>query len=484
MAGDEPLNCSLTKRQGIWILAWSGLAILVLSIIFASTGVIKNDVARNIFIPQELTTSLRVKAAYDDNQIYWRFKWPAAKPSYYHDYLVYESSKWVRHGRSAIGEEKEGFYEDRLSFFIDDGSVDNFAEYGGFITVTGEMRYMTHGVSKEEAQQAIGKKDVRKFLPETRTDPADWKTLRSETELEALNDGGYFLDLWHWRAHRSNPIGLADDQYIGWYRLGDKGTSPYETNWNADTKTPKVMFNTEVTGFSALRWEKLIQRGYSQDDYYYLSTEIAIPYDASHPWLEGDVIPYRLLRQADGSRGNIRAKGRWDAGAWNVDLVRDLDTGHPRDDKTLRHLGKYSLAFAIHKNATGSRWHYVSLPFSLGLGRSADIIAERFTGNQPPWDDMQWTTISLFYPGQVTWNHVHSSKHAGYESVKNKVPVHTVHSAETLALYGVESEFRHEILRQWLLTTAAWTLWFVMASWAVGRIATARQGNSSAEEVL
>ena len=156
---------------------------------------------------------------------------------------------------------------------------------------------------------------------------------------------------------------------------------------------------------------------------------------------------------------------------WRVDLIRPLDTGNPRNDKVLKHLGKYDIGFAVHKNATGSRWHYVSLPYKLGLGRPSEIEALHFTGDRAPWAEIPWAELTLFYPGQVTWNHVFSPAHGGYECIQNKVPVRLSHTPETLALYGIESEFRGEIQLRWVMTMAAWILLFLSASWGVTRVA-------------
>mgnify|MGYP003893912613 CR=1 FL=1 len=56
--------------------------------------------------------------------------------------------------------------------------------------------------------------EVGKHLPETRLDINDWASVVPEETLAALRKAGYFLDLWHWRAHRSNPIGASDDQFV------------------------------------------------------------------------------------------------------------------------------------------------------------------------------------------------------------------------------------------------------------------------------
>ena len=135
-------------------------------------------------------------------------------------------------------------------------------------------------------------------------------------------------------------------------------------------------------------------------------------------------------------------------------LSRALDTGQPLDDKVLHDHGMYDVAFAIHRYATGGRWHYVSLPMTLGLGRNADIVAEEFQGAEPAWNNA-WREVTLFYPGQVSWPKLKSKTHAGAPAIERGLPVTTRHSVEQLMNYGVEAEFAKEIRAQWLWTLLA-----------------------------
>lgn len=143
-----------------------------------------------------------------------------------------------------------------------------------------------------------------------------------------------------------------------------------------------------------------------------------MPFDLGHPWQEGDVIPRRLLREPDGSHGTIRADGRWYDGLWHVELVRALDTGYPLDDKPFLEGRTYSVGFAIHKNATGSRWHYVSFPLTLGIGQDADVTAMRLSDQEPEWEDIKPVMVDLFYPGQTDWEFVTSDAHPGAEAIR------------------------------------------------------------------
>ena len=215
------------------------------------------------------------------------------------------------------------------------------------------------------------------------------------------------------------------------------------------------MLNPEKTGRRALNWDDLIQRKLGFDDVYFISEATAVPFDAAYAWQDGNTIPRRLLRTGDGSHADIKVAGkaRWKDGYWDVTLTRAMDTGNPIDDKIFVDKRVYNVGFSVHRDAFGSRWHYVSLPVTLGLGREAEMVAARFDGDAPKWDQA-WSNVVLFYPGQVSWPHLNSKKHGGADNIKKGVPVKYRHSEIQLAHYGVEAEFADAIRWQWLLTMA------------------------------
>jgi hypothetical protein len=445
------------------------LAVLGLSWMFHGTGVVRNDLARNIYIPGELIMPLQVKAAFDGRNIYFRYRWPAREPHIYHDMLKYEGGKWVRIGRSVPGPQPQGIYEDRVTMLVDDGAVPEFEKYGGYITIGDRMRFFTGEAKAKEVQAHpyLGAKrkqaEVGKHLPETRSDIGRWQSVIAEDKLAAQRKAGYFLDLWHWRAHRSNPLDASDDQVIAEARYGDAGKGPFANNWDAKAERPQLMFDPDKNGGrAALRWEDLAERKLGFDDVYYLREDQAKPFDPNHAWKDGDVIPQRLLRAGDGSHADIKVhgKGRWQDGYWDVTLVRAMDTGNPLDDKMFLDRRVYTVAFAVHRDAYGSRWHYVSLPVRLGLNREGDLKAAEFSGDAPKWEQ-PWHEVKLFYPGQVSWPMLRSRMHAGASKIRQGVPVKFRHSEAQLAHYGVEMEFNDAIIRQWLLTLAAGVLLIV-----------------------
>ena len=423
--------------------------LLALGWAYHRTGIIGDDPERNIAIPKELTTTLQVKVAYDGENIYFRYRWPVDRPSLFNDVLVYQDGEWEERGGESIGPNPDFLTEDRVAMMIDDGSVPLFSRYGGYITIGDGLTTFT-GVPETGEERT-------KYLHATRTDPNDFDTVRPESELEKLRKAGYFIDLWQWRSNRSNPIALGDDGYVAEERTGDAGTGPYFTNWDKEANQPRFMFDPARTGKTALNIDDVVGGKIGFDDIYYLSAETSVPFDPNIAWKNGDTLPRRVLRPESGSRADVvePAVARWKDGYWDVTLARKMDTGNPLDDKIFRDGGSYDLAFAVFRNASTMRWHYISLPVSLGLGQPAQLVAEKFEGGAPDWDQ-PWAEIEMFYPGQVSWTRLTDPrKHPGAQKIAERVPVAYRHNEQQLALYGIEVEFAEEIRRQWLWTLFA-----------------------------
>lgn len=378
---------------------------------------------------------LYVAAEYNGETFRLHYRLEVANPSWYHQYWRYSAGEWVRMGSGAAGPDEFGLYEDRISMMLDDGSVAGFDRYGGWMLVHPGMRSLDSAVGADAVREhpilgeAMGRSDVRKFIPQSRetenyTDPAPWHAVRSEAELAEMQERGEFLDLWQWRAHRSNPVGYADNGYVLHYRLSSEGRGMYQDNQDAEHGGPAYMFDAEKTGAKALAWDTLVAREYSQDDWYYLAEEFAVPFAAEHEWQEGDVLPFRLLRTPTGARGAITADGKYAEGAWRVTLERSLASPNRLDSKTLRAGNVYTVAFAVHHGGVGARHHHVSLPIRLGLGVSnseADIIASK--SERPLTDsELNWQAVKLIYPGQVTWDWL-TSQHPGAGLIKADIDI-------------------------------------------------------------
>jgi len=250
--------------------------------------------------------------------------------------------------------------------------------------------------------------------------------------------------LWQWRAHRSHPMGVADNGYILHYRLSSEGRGMYTTNWDDDAGQPAYMLDPEVTGKRALDWGRLVKREYGQDDPYFISQDNSLAFDPEHDWQPGDTLPQRFLRAPSGSRGAIAAEGRYENGAWRIRLTRSLKAPSPKDSKPLEEGGIYNVAFAVHVGQVGARWHQVSLPHTLGLDvDEADIVAVRVDDVETADDAaLRWAELPVMYPGQVTWQWLNSD-HPGAEEVRSgEVSIHDQHVYEQLRSFIIAEEIR------------------------------------------
>ena len=384
------------------------------------------DSVPDAWIPTDLSSTLRVKAAFNGAEILWRFEWPAASAHFVHDVLVYEGGTWVARGDAGGGPDPDGLREDRISFMIDAGEVPGFANQGCYVTCHAGLPSMADELGADTVRQALGEawahSDLAKYLASSRIGDrwweAPWDRVRPPSELEALARSGVFLDLWHWRAGRSNPVGFSDDQYVLEYRNNDGPSGPYSTNWDAAESRPLMMFDSVVVGVHALRWDRLMAGEVTQDGPHFLASDRMVPFDPDRPWEDGDVIPRRILRVPEGDRGDIRAEGRWESGTWTVQLRRAMDTGQATTDHSFLEGRTYHVAFAIHSEATSGRWHRISLPVHLGIGTPAELTAFRFEGDTPDWDEAEWLSLPIYYPAQVTWEWLTSDAHPGAPGVR------------------------------------------------------------------
>ena len=327
---------------------------------------------------------LSVQAAYDAKNAYLRFQWKTQNPypGTEHQYLRFDGKEWKVWGFPKLDKVVQdgiqpGIYEDRMSIMIDDGKVAGFAKQGCWLSCHDGQRDMPKQFTKEEVAanpllQAIKKSDVRKYLPDTRTDPSDWKTGKSVEEIAKLKADGKFVDLIQWRAHRSHAVGMADDGYVLEWRLGDAGTDVFGGNADAKTHAPKFMWDEKKMGFKSITADSQARKG----ELFLVRERNAVPFDPNADWKAGDMVPDYIMSREDarGSAADNNAIASWHDGLWTVVLVRPLGLTNA-DDKTLKAGGVYNVGFAVHDDNITTRGHHVSFVKTLGLGAKADIQA-------------------------------------------------------------------------------------------------------------
>lgn len=334
------------------------------------------------------SVKVTVQAAYDRENFYIRASWPThlKEAGAFHNYKSFKGGKWVAWGDNRTNKDvREGkavpSYEDRFNVMFGDdrGSVANFANQGCWVTCHNSMRDAPNEPTKEQVEShpvlgkaTMKKSDIRKYLPETRTaidERGGWDKLKDRAALDALLARGVYLDLWQARAYRSVPVGKADDSFVFEYRNFDKGLKPFDSNWDGEKKQPKRMFDPAKNGGRVALAAEQCRDPKSPK----LTIANSIPYDAARV-KEGDVLPgFFLNTKTDGSASDLDATGTWANGVWTMTIARKLDTGQ-KDDVALVPGRSYPVGLAVHDDNVTTRFHYVSLPLKLSLGRKEGHI--------------------------------------------------------------------------------------------------------------
>ncbi len=153
-----------------------------------------------------------------------------------------------------------------------------------------------------------------------------------------LQGRGMEADLWLWRAFWSDISGLAVDARLQVSRTRLPRSNPYPARDGSGQ-----LWVRRESDRGALGWS------------FFIPVEF-----------QGAVVPSYKPSRAAGSRGDVHARGRWEEGAWTVELSRALDTKHP-DDVPLAPGEERTIAFGVYDRAEKAR-HAVSGPVRLRLG--------------------------------------------------------------------------------------------------------------------
>src|SRR5512134_301689 len=330
---------------------------------------------------------LNVQVAYNDENAYFRFAWrtQANQAGDAYPYYRFDGKEWKAYGNQRLaGAVRKGeqppIYEDRLTMMIDDGSVAGFGNLGCWLTCHNGERDMpgqpaAAAVKANPMLAALKRGDVRKYLPSTRTDAqASWDTGRSLAEIEKIKASGGILDLIQWRAHRSNPAGMADDGYVLEWRNFDAGKNMFASNLDAKTGQPNYMYDAGKVGSRARTDATLRSPGAAL-----VPGQNAVPFDPKAGWKAGDLLSQYYVSRgmaAGSAADNKNTRGLWKDGAWTVEWVRPRHLKNA-DDKALQDGKVYNFGFAVHDDNMTSRGHFVSFPVTVGFGAKAQIEATR-----------------------------------------------------------------------------------------------------------
>lgn len=178
-----------------------------------------------------------------------------------------------------------------------------------------------------------------------------------------------FIDSWHWKAARSNPIGYADDKWLdstvltkeqepdlhdrieGARHGDDKGPGKLNYSDNKEEGKPKFI-HKDGPGAS-----------------YFLTQETAVAIaDSKVSFKEGDTTPGYVLARPKGSRGDVDAAGVHKDGRWTLELGRTLATEDKEHDVQFDDLTKtYYFGMSVFDNDGGGVHMRPEEPLSLSF---------------------------------------------------------------------------------------------------------------------
>jgi hypothetical protein len=256
------------------------------------------------------------RAVYTDDSLYFLFKWPDATRSVAKRAWKFDGQSWTH---------LEGD-EDRIAVLFEITRINGFATKGCAV--------VCHSPPDVPSKQW-------KFATQTASEKGD---------------------LWHWKAARSNPAGYTDDNWLtiagnpsGSYRTtgrrSDDGKGGDVYNQTEDRTGPRYMQNPDTPP--------------SAPGFMIYDDAVPIPDGIQFP--TGTVLTYRMPKRAEGSRGDVKASGRYADGGWTVMLNRRLDTGH-EDDVAFNPRRDYSFAIAVFDN-TGEEHSKGIQALTLKFGR-------------------------------------------------------------------------------------------------------------------
>lgn len=163
--------------------------------------------------------------------------------------------------------------------------------------------------------------------------------IKGEFHPNMLNDAERTVDVWQWKAARTNPAGIIHDKSHIYSKSPLKGT--FSKHYTA-AGTEVFVSRPGDGGVSPYKSNKV--------DPFVFQGEVVPRY-----------IPF-VPEAADAS--DVQAKGAWKAGVWTVESGRKLNTGHGATDTVFEAGVESKVAIAVF-NSVGDHFHAVSQTIKL-----------------------------------------------------------------------------------------------------------------------
>lgn len=145
-----------------------------------------------------------------------------------------------------------------------------------------------------------------------------------------LSGKAFVADVWHWKAYRSQSVGLVEDQsnILSFDKLEKAKEHPTKDGkkiWLARPSDP---------GPDLVTSQKPIDK-------------------------TADTIPqYLPAKEVSGSKADIKSAAVWADGKWTLEMARKLDTGNSKEDTAFAHGKSYAAGAAVYDH-TGDDHHSI-----------------------------------------------------------------------------------------------------------------------------
>lgn len=142
------------------------------------------------------------------------------------------------------------------------------------------------------------------------------------------------VDVWQWKAARTNPLGIAHDKSHRYSRTEPKGT--FSTHYAPDGSETYVSRPGDggVSPYETNRIDLFTHQG-------------------------GSVPHYLPKMPTDEDASDVKAKGIWKSEMWTVEIGRRLDTGHGETDTVFDPARETAMTVAVFDHV-GDHFHAVS----------------------------------------------------------------------------------------------------------------------------
>ncbi len=306
------------------------------------TPVLDGVLSTNEWNATSITTSTGVtlNAMADGQYLYMSATWNDATESIYKNKLSYDGSTWTKSGD-----------EDRIAFIFDSGL--NGTDGGNCAT-------MCH--------------------------------------VPVMSTNGGTVDLWHWKAVRSNPMGFVDDTYIDSVdRHGDPGTGATSDNTLVFGHPSFMSVNDPHANVDFLLKDDAALNAF--DPYGVMTTyskTTSTSFDSLASFNSGDFIPGYVLRVPSGDRAFVMAAGKWSNGVWTVEFKKPY--GGSEYDFVVAPGTFVSFTYEIFDNEGADHWMNGFDATILTLDFSGLTDVEDISGNMPTSYNLEQNYPNPFNP--------------------------------------------------------------------------------------